>query len=510
MDAPADNGSPSATAPGTSAVTAAPPRHPVAGRRLIESAVLFLSVLLLIRVVGVEPYSVPTGSMAPTLMGNHWAAVCPRCGYLVRVGVPNGNGERHFGRHGHAACPNCGCDELPLDQTLISRGDQLLVNKNVFDWRRPRRWEMAVFRCPVEPGKEFVKRVVGLPGEEVQLRDGDVYIDHDLARKTLEEFQRLRILLFDHNYQPADGWQTRWQIQPPPLTLPSPPAGREGRVREGPAAPEGTGLRLNALRESDAYLWLGYRNWLLDVHKEEAIRDEYSYNGGDPAAAAAVHDFMLECDLEVLGGDGWVAFAITDGLDEMTAELPIGTVKEGARLIGRQPTADLDGESRVYRTAPDFGLRVGRTYHVGLAFVDRRATLVVDGRPPFAPVDRPAAEQRGEVTRPVKVGARGVDVRLSNIRLFRDVHYTEAGQHGVRAPVRLGAGQYFVLGDNSPNSDDSRFWSDPEGNPAPVPEAYLVGKPFLVHLPSRAVRWQGFGRQWQHQVLDWKRVRWLR
>ena len=114
------------------------------------------------------------------------------------------------------------------------------------------------------------------------------------------------------------------------------------------------------------------------------------------------------------------------------------------------------------------------------------------------------------MARPVRLGARGADVRVHHFRLFRDVHYTAAGRHGVRAPVRLGAGEYFVLGDNSPSSEDSRFWSDAEGRPVPVPEVNLLGKPFLVHMPSRRVEWDALGRHWQYQGLDWGRVRWLR
>ena len=163
-----------------------------------------------------------------------------------------------------------------------------------------------------------------------------------------------------------------------------------------------------------------------------------------------------------------------------------------------------------FRTAPEIGLTAGKTYHVELAFVDRRLTLAVDGACPFAPVDRPAVADRPGVARPVRLGARGADVRFHNFRIFRDIHYTETGRHGVAAPVRLGAGQYFVLGDNSPNSDDSRFWSDRDGRPAPVPAANLLGKPFVVHLPSRVVRRDAFGRHWEYQGLDVGRVRWLR
>lgn len=472
-----------------------PPSHPSAGprrssgRRLVESACLLVCALLILRAVAVEPYGVPTGSMAPVLLGNHRSAPCSRCGYPVHVGLPNGRQpDRHAARTA-AVCPNCGCDEMSLESVPVCRGDQLLVNKNIYDWRRPRRWEMAVFRCPVDPGKEFVKRVVGLPGETVLIRDGDVYIDHEIARKTLAELKRLRVGVFDNNFQPApDGWGLRWEVQPPGAA----------------ASLEGTSLYLDARQAGGQTVWMTYRHWLLDLGKEEPIRDEYCYNGGDYASRSAVHDFLLECDVEVLSGEGWVAFGITDGLDELVAELPVGPLQEGARLVA--PGA----EEIPYRTAPTVGLSAGRTYRIELAFVDRRATLAIDGRRPFAPLDRPAGEERARVTRPVKVGTRGVEVRVRNLRIFRDVCYTDAGRHGTRAPVRLGAGQYFVLGDNSPSSDDSRFWSDAEGKPLTVPETSFVGRPFLVHLPGRINRGQAFGREWQFQGIDWGRIRWLR
>ena len=37
-----------------------------------------------------------------------------------------------------------------------------------------------------------------------------------------------------------------------------------------------------------------------------------------------------------------------------------------------------------------------------------------------------------------------------------------------------------------------------------------LGKPFLVHLPSRIETWSGFGKTWEYHAIDWERIRWLR
>jgi signal peptidase I len=469
-------------------------------RRLAEITGLAVIGLLLFRALCAEPYGVPTGSMAPTLLGNHKETVCPRCGYPVVLGL-HGRGKEH-GAHETTFCPNCG-HALGPEEGLALGGDHVLVNKIVFDWRRPRRWEMVVFRCPADRGRAFVKRVVGLPGESVQIHDGDIYVDHELARKTLAEFKALRIPVFDYNYLPRPGgWHARWEVRA---------GGASGVYADH--------LALDTIGAPDSYGWMSYRNAPLDGHKARPIGDEYCYNGVDPGEAPdPVHDFQMECDVQMLGGDGWLALGITDGHDDLLAELPVGAAKAGARLGDAPPVpaprtgtpAPAAERGTTYRTAPRFALVTGTTYHVELAFVDRRLTLTVDGVCPFAPVDRPPVAERGEVVSPVRIGARGVDVRIRNLRLFRDIHYTAAGRHAVRAPVRLGAGEYFVLGDNSPNSDDNRFWSDAEGRPLPVSDADLLGKPFLVHMPSRAVRWDAFGRSWEYQGLDWGRVRWLR
>ena len=58
-----------------------------------------------------------------------------------------------------------------------NRGDQVLVSKAAYVLRSPRRWEVIVFHLF---GKTFIKRLIGLGGEVIEIIDGDVYIDGEL------------------------------------------------------------------------------------------------------------------------------------------------------------------------------------------------------------------------------------------------------------------------------------------------------------------------------------------
>lgn len=60
--------------------------------------------------------------------------------------------------------------------TLVE-GNYVLVNKYVYHLRRPRRGDIVVIRPRVLNSEEYVKRVIGLPGETLFIRSGGVYIN---------------------------------------------------------------------------------------------------------------------------------------------------------------------------------------------------------------------------------------------------------------------------------------------------------------------------------------------
>ena len=109
-----------------------------------------VAIVLAIKAWVVNPYRIPSSSMEPTL---------------------------------HCALPAQGCE--------ASTSDRVLANRFIYHFRSPRRGEIVVFKTPPlarqECGSEgtFVKRLIGLPGEEWELKDGFVYINR---RRLVESY----------------------------------------------------------------------------------------------------------------------------------------------------------------------------------------------------------------------------------------------------------------------------------------------------------------------------------
>jgi signal peptidase I len=433
------------------------------GGRILRLTSLLVCLGLVIHVFFLECYVIPTGSMAPTLVGNHRSCFCPRCGYPLLVGQHHRD-TPHASKHDYsrAWCLNCGATGLPLNESPVLPGQRLLVNKTAFAVRSPRRWEVIVFHLF---GLDFIKRLLGLPGETIEIRDGDLYVDGALCRKTLDEFKAMRILVFDNSYQPQPmTWAARWESAP---------------YRGGSTPLVGTQLQLEA--GADDWHLVAYRHFDLDTRKFLPIMDEYAYNSAEPRRLVPVQDVMFECDLEIQASGGSLALGITDGGDHLLADLPLGLAAGGT--LRHVPGFSLPGlKERAGRPLAVCGvsLQPGTRYHIEWALVDRRVTLRIDGVDAFAPVDLPACRERVPLVRPVMLAIHGGKALASNIRLWRDVHYTQAGTNAVKgAVVRLGPDQYFVLGDNSPASEDSRFW--PDGGA--VPGDSLIGTPLVVLRP---------------------------
>jgi signal peptidase I len=63
-------------------------------------------------------------------------------------------------------------------------GEYLIIDEFSYHFREPERGEVVVFRYPRQPSQFFIKRVIGLPGDMIEIRDGSVYLNGQIFSET--------------------------------------------------------------------------------------------------------------------------------------------------------------------------------------------------------------------------------------------------------------------------------------------------------------------------------------
>jgi signal peptidase I len=311
----------------------------------------------------------------------------------------------------------------------------------------------------------------------------------------------MRLLVHDSRFQPSGPeWFTRWRFR-------SEGGGPSGWSTEG----AGFRHRLPDQGSSASVVdWIEYQHIDPDRSNYGPVRDFIAYNGARLGSGRRVYDLAVETQL-----------GLTPGVELLSLEFraPRGTLRFMLPLDGSQPPrADYRGQvfrtdEEAARVAADWADRPGPR-RLEASFFDHRLLVALDGVPLFEPLDLepgPPAPPPPADAPPVALGVVGQGLVIDWLKVYRDVFYTEGLSHApgrpfsVGEPYPLGPDEYFVLGDNSPVSNDSRFWRQ---SPA-VPGSMLMGKPFLVHLPSRGVPIRLF-RGEPYWVPDPREIRYIR
>ncbi len=123
----------------------------------------------------IEGYQVPTHSMSPSIRGPWTSGVCPSCDGQTVIAARQ---EELGGDSSPFVCTSCyEADTSRLSThnkpVAIHPADRMLANK----LRAPQRWDIVVFRTAADPRVLYVKRLVGLPGETIQLHQDQLFIN---------------------------------------------------------------------------------------------------------------------------------------------------------------------------------------------------------------------------------------------------------------------------------------------------------------------------------------------
>ena len=205
----------------------------------------------------------------------------------------------------------------------------------------------------------MVKRVVGLPGEKIEINDGDIYADGKIQRKTLRQQRAMRILVHDDDYA---GATPRWR----PLDAGSNWTRQHGRL-------------VHAENTGDDIGWLVYNHASPGSDNAQAparVTDYGFYNRGRFQRNEAIHpmaDVAMSFRIEEIHGRGLLSLQATDGRDEFMVQIDPGaekyTVLKNREKNRQTPVAaagDLPGSLR------------GQTIEVSL--FDRQFLLSIAGR----------------------------------------------------------------------------------------------------------------------------------
>lgn len=547
-------------------------RKPLGMKETLTSLMIAFMMAFVFRGFVIEGFIIPTGSMAPTLLGKHIRFVSPYNGYDWTTGPWDYAGRGGVGvplaRQGAGSAPpltpNDPMTGLVIDpqrDRRLAAGDRVFVLKYLPGLHRPERWDVVVFKNPGDH-QNFIKRLVGLPGEQIALVDGDIFArpfepgvtsnsgphawreqGWRIARKPERTQRTMFQPVFDSRFSP---------INPEPSFRPPVSA-------DGPGASSWSGIQ-------DRRVWTyeGDRATSLVWNDRRPITDYYPYNQAaqnrNPGSGQpSVNPFVRPNDA---GGflpvypvsDLAVSIAVEPGERPVGVTPTItargfvfqGVIDPAGRRVGvrMRPEGDTAAAWTDLDSAEADVLSPGRVTEIEFWHVDQALWLFIDGELVAGGPERGAytltpAERLGaamdqtydesvafdraggnEITRP-GVNSAGAFARqneyrapslrwdfdggpltVHRVQVQRDIFY-QPRPYAQQTPTRgahydnfptLNDDQFFMLGDNSPNSEDGRYWTeqglDPwvratiDPTPGVVNRDLVVGKAFVVYFPA--------------------------
>lgn len=432
--------------------------HRFRPQRFLVGALIVAVVLVAVRILAIQglvtPVRVVSGSMADRLWGEHYLVTCADCAFVFPFGVESpAVNER-------AVCPNCGYEKNLPRREWRRRGDKVMIDRAAYWGSAPRRWDLVAVRDPRVPARLLVKRTVGLPGERIAIRHGDLFANGQPIRKSLPEWRRLRLLVHEQSHSPPESRH-----------LPS-------RWREDSAAPqwrvEQGRIQFQPNTEQPGQeSWLEYHHWRCFANpfprgSEAPVADNYGYNQGETRELRPVADVQLQCQVDVTVKPRF-SLRIHDGREWFIAQVD---------LAGRTAEAHRGDVAWTRQAIPPAALDPANLVEVEFGLVDRQLILALNRveiwRLPYESSEQPFVLRAS----PLGIGGRDTPLTVTDVRVWRDVHYLDpwgVGRWWETSTV-AGPDEFLLLGDNPPLSDDSRRWDSPW-----LPRSKLVGK--VIPLP---------------------------
>ena len=486
-------------------------------KETLISIVIAFAMAFVGRSYVIEPFVIPTGSMAPTLNGAHMRFQSPVNGFEWAVnprdGIVSGQHPLHVqGAKNNPRGPIRVSDpvtgrEISQFDVPLHAGDRILVLKYLYAIFEPKRFDVVVFKNPENPQENYIKRLIGLPNEQLWLCDGDLFVRMPNSKDA--GLQQWRIQRKARRIQ-NEVWWPVFSSEYTPLKK-----AMLGQPWHGPWFGEGWDVSSRDYRADTASP--GDLVWNTDAWP---ITDRTPYNEPVERAYRAIphfpiSDLRMRLGVEPDSAGASATATLVARKHEFQAVVKDQTATLRMRAVGEESWQTLDSAD-----APRF--KVGAITDIEFIHVDQSLELRIDGKRiayaqyTWSPQDRldfstndnahrprgaPLADPRSYISPKLAWTFAGSPVTLHRVGVDRDLYWRTDVPSGwtdyarATAPdtvFQLDKDEFFMCGDNSPSSLDARMWDkvDPwvaatiDDRIGVVNRSLMMGKAFFVYFPA--------------------------
>ena len=393
----------------------------------LECLAIAVVMALILKYFLVEAYKIPTGSMQPTILGDKDTAIF----------------------------------------------DRVLVNKFAYLVDEPERYDVIVFKFPLDRSKNYIKRLIGLPGERIVLFGGNIYAaDRQpdgsvgpmrIARKSRSVREAVMKTVYPSG-RPQESFDSDFKVL----------AGSHSVGNDSITLNAGTRIRYGRGEPVRDRYDDGYDvDWGISIpshvvefgkHVVSDLGLRFEVNPG-----AGCSELRLVIQANDIEHRGILAVGPVKGKDESGSESST-RIESGFVSASGDELIKIGTQGPVVAEKSDLRLQPWKSVEVAFFHVDQELILEVDGEEVLSFPYEIAEESdsslapgyypwpRSPETNAVTLEVRGGQATLSDLEVLRDIHYTTPGRT-TRLAFDIPDDALFALGDNTENSHDGRMWA---------------------------------------------------
>jgi len=353
----------------------------------LECLAIAIAMALMLKFFLIEAYKIPTGSMQPTIIGNEERGIF----------------------------------------------DRVLVNKFIYLLSDPERWDVIVFKYPLDQSKNYIKRLVGLPGEKVTIQGGDIYIDDRIERKPEEAINAVLKKIYPVKNE-ENAFSGFFSVEGD-LKIPD----EEHLIFQGPCiARTKRPIKSNYFDGYDP----DYQIPEPRIHVEESHR---------------VGDLRIAFEVRLHESTGGIRAVITERGKRHTYFLR-GEARTGASYM----ETSAGGAGKVW-SDPDVVLKTGKAHKVAFSHIDDRLSIRLDGTEvAWYEYDDEVWSSSTSRDNGIEFASVGCGADFEGLAVYRDIYYLSGRNGSIPVSYHVPPSHYFAMGDNTQNSADSRLWRSSE------------------------------------------------